>query len=67
MGANHPGEIKFLVHIAEPDYGIITNVGKAHLEGFGSFEGVIRTKGELYDYLRERKILPSLYTMIMLI
>ena len=49
---NHPGEIKALVHIAEPDYGIITNVGKAHLEGFGSFEGVIRTKGELYDYLR---------------
>ena len=44
---NHIG-----VHIAEPDYGIITNVGKAHLEGFGSFEGVIRTKGELYDYLR---------------
>ena len=55
MGANHPGEIKFLVHIAEPDYGMITNVGKAHLEGFGSFEGVIRTKGELYDYLREKE------------
>ena len=54
MGANHPGEIKTLVHIAEPDCGIITNVGKAHLEGFGSFEGVIRTKGELYDYLREK-------------
>lgn len=54
MGANHPGEIKFLVHIAEPDFGIITNVGKAHLEGFGSFEGVIRTKGELYDYLRNK-------------
>lgn len=54
MGANHPGEIRTLVHIVEPDYGIITNVGKAHLEGFGSFEGVIRTKGELYDYLRER-------------
>lgn len=53
MGANHPGEIKTLVNIACPDYGIITNVGKAHLEGFGSFEGVIRTKGELYDYLRE--------------
>ena len=52
MGANHPGEIKQLVEIAEPDYGIITNVGKAHLEGFGSFEGVIRTKCELYDYLR---------------
>ena len=52
MGANHPGEIKTLVNISCPDYGIITNVGKAHLEGFGSFEGVIRTKGELYDYLR---------------
>ena len=52
MGANHPGEIKDLGHIAEPDYGLITNVGKAHLLGFGSFEGVIRTKGELYDYLR---------------
>lgn len=52
MGANHPGEIKTLVNIARPDYGIITNVGKAHLEGFGSFEGVIRTKGELYDYIR---------------
>lgn len=55
MGANHPGEIKTLVEIAEPDYGIITNVGKAHLEGFGSFEGVIRTKGELYDYLRQKE------------
>lgn len=54
MGANHPREIKTLVHIAEPDYGIITNVGKAHLQGFGSFEGVIRTKGELYDFLREK-------------
>lgn len=53
MGANHPGEIKTLVDIVEPDYGIITNVGKAHLLGFGSFEGVIRTKGELYDYLRK--------------
>ena len=52
MGANHPGEIKTLVDIAEPDYGIITNVGKAHLLGFGSFEGVIRTKGELYDFIR---------------
>ncbi|MCR4769356.1 MAG: UDP-N-acetylmuramoyl-tripeptide--D-alanyl-D-alanine ligase [Bacteroidaceae bacterium] len=53
MGANHPGEIKTLVNIVEPNYGIITNVGKAHLLGFGSFEGVIRTKGELYDFLRE--------------
>lgn len=52
MGANHPGEIKTLVDIVEPDFGLITNVGKAHLEGFGSFEGVKRTKGELYDYLR---------------
>ena len=55
MGASHPGDIKELVEIAEPDYGIITNVGKAHLEGFGSFEGVIRTKGELYDYIRRSK------------
>lgn len=55
MGANHPGEIKTLVNIVQPDYGIITNVGKAHLLGFGSFEGVIKTKGELYDYLREDK------------
>lgn len=53
MGANHPGEIATLCQIAEPDYGIITNIGKAHLEGFGSFEGVIRTKSELYDYLRQ--------------
>ena len=53
MGANHPGEIKTLVNIVEPDYGIITNVGKAHLLGFGSFEGVLKTKGELYDFLRE--------------
>lgn len=54
MGANHPKEIEFLTNIVEPDYGIITNVGKAHLEGFGSFEGVIKTKGELYDYLRQK-------------
>lgn len=51
-GANHPGEIKTLAEIVEPDCGLITNVGKAHLEGFGSFEGVMRTKGELYDNLR---------------
>lgn len=53
MGANHPGEIKTLVEIVLPDFGIITNVGKAHLLGFGSFEGVIHTKGELYDFIRE--------------
>lgn len=54
MGANHPGEIKELCEIADPDFGLITNVGMAHLEGFGSFEGVLRTKGELYDYLRTK-------------
>ncbi|MBR6829264.1 MAG: UDP-N-acetylmuramoyl-tripeptide--D-alanyl-D-alanine ligase [Paludibacteraceae bacterium] len=52
MGASHPGDIKELVDIAEPDFGLITNVGKAHLQGFGSFEGVMATKAELYDYLR---------------
>ena len=52
MGASHPGDIRELVEIAEPDFGLITNVGKAHLQGFGSLEGVIRTKGELFDYLR---------------
>jgi UDP-N-acetylmuramoyl-tripeptide--D-alanyl-D-alanine ligase len=55
MGANHPGEIAELCQIADPDLGIITNIGKAHLEGFGSFEGVVRTKSELYDYLRKKK------------
>ncbi|MCQ2342125.1 MAG: UDP-N-acetylmuramoyl-tripeptide--D-alanyl-D-alanine ligase [Paludibacteraceae bacterium] len=51
IGASHPGDIKELVEIAEPNYGLITNVGRAHLQGFGSFEGVQRTKAELYDYL----------------
>ena len=54
-GANHPGEIALLSKITDPDFGIITNVGRAHLEGFGSFEGVVRTKCELYDYLRAKK------------
>ena len=53
-GANHPGEIAALSRIAQADYGIITNVGRAHLEGFGSFEGVKATKGELYDDLSAR-------------
>ena len=52
MGASHPGDIKELVDIALPNFGLVTNVGKAHLLGFGSFEGVMATKGELYDYLR---------------
>jgi len=54
MGANHPGEIDDLCRIADPDFGLITNIGKAHLEGFGSFEGVIQTKTELYRYLQSR-------------
>lgn len=51
MGASHPGDIKALVGYVEPTCGLITNVGRAHLQGFGSFEGVKRTKGELYDFL----------------
>lgn len=54
MGANHPGEIADLCEIADPDFGLITNIGKAHLEGFGSFEGVVKTKMELYSYLRNK-------------
>jgi UDP-N-acetylmuramoyl-tripeptide--D-alanyl-D-alanine ligase len=53
MGANHPGEIALLCKIAEPTHGFITNIGKAHLEGFGSIEGVKKAKGELFDYLKE--------------
>ncbi|MEM5566974.1 UDP-N-acetylmuramoyl-tripeptide--D-alanyl-D-alanine ligase [Psychroserpens sp. AS72] len=55
MGANHQKEIEFLSNIALPDYGLITNFGKAHLEGFGSFEGVIKGKSELYHYLIANK------------
>ena len=51
MGASHPGDITELVNIAEPTCGLITNVGRAHLQGFGSFEGVMNTKRELYDFL----------------
>jgi UDP-N-acetylmuramoyl-tripeptide--D-alanyl-D-alanine ligase len=51
MGANHPGEIADLCQIAQPSFGIITNIGKAHLEGFGGEEGVIKTKSELYQHL----------------
>lgn len=54
MGANHPGDIDQLCRIAEPTHGLITNVGKAHLEGFGGFEGVKRTKSELYRFLTGR-------------
>ncbi len=54
MGANHPGEIAQLCKLAQPDFGIITNIGKAHIEGFGSFEGVIKTKNELYQYLKTK-------------
>lgn len=54
MGANHQKEIEFLCHIAKPDYGLITNFGKAHLDGFGGVEGVIKGKSELYNHLIER-------------
>ena len=55
MGASHPGDIKTLVETAEPTCGLITNVGRAHLQGFGSFEGVCKTKGELYDFLLDHE------------
>jgi UDP-N-acetylmuramoyl-tripeptide--D-alanyl-D-alanine ligase len=58
MGANHIGDIRELCDIAEPNYGLITNIGQAHLEGFGSFEGVIRTKSELFDHLRQKNGVP---------
>lgn len=57
MGASHPGDIRKLVEYAEPTCGLITNVGRAHLQGFGSFEGVMQTKGELYDYLKTHEAL----------
>ena len=53
MGANHKNEINFLCEIAKPNYGIITNIGKAHLEGFKNFEGVKSTKKELYDFIKK--------------
>ena len=55
MGASNPGEIDTLVKLVCPSFGLITNVGKAHLQGFGSFEGVMATKGELYDNLNEHR------------
>ena len=55
MGANHVGEIKFLAEIAQPNYGLITNIGHAHIEGFGSYENIIKAKGELYEYIRGTK------------
>jgi UDP-N-acetylmuramoyl-tripeptide--D-alanyl-D-alanine ligase len=55
MGASHPGDIKELCDIALPDYGIITNIGAAHLEGFGTFEGVVKTKNELYESVIAKK------------
>lgn len=55
MGANHPGDIAELCEIAEPDFGIITNIGKAHLEGFKNFDGVLNTKKELYDAIEKKR------------
>lgn len=54
MGANHQGEIALLTEIAQPDLGYVTNFGKAHLEGFGGYEGVIKGKSELYDFLKKK-------------
>ena len=54
MGVNHIGEIAMLCEIAQPNFGLITNVGKAHLEGFGSLEGVMKTKAELYNYIASK-------------
>ena len=62
MGASHPGDIRKLVDYVEPTCGLITNVGRAHLQGFGSFEGVKQTKGELYDYLKAHGCLAFLNT-----
>jgi UDP-N-acetylmuramoyl-tripeptide--D-alanyl-D-alanine ligase len=55
MGANHHGEIQELCNIAEPDFGLITNIGKAHMEGFGSLEDIAKAKAELFEYLKSRK------------
>jgi UDP-N-acetylmuramoyl-tripeptide--D-alanyl-D-alanine ligase len=55
MGANHLNEIELLCKIAEPNYGIITNIGRAHLEGFGSYENVIKAKSELYNYINDKE------------
>lgn len=55
MGANHQGEIKILSELADVNFGIITNIGKAHLEGFGSFQGVISAKKELYDFIEQKR------------
>lgn len=55
MGASHVGEIKFLAEMAMPNYGLITNLGHAHIEGFGSFENVVKAKGELYEYIRSSR------------
>ncbi len=54
MGANHPKEIELLCNIAQPNFGIITNIGKAHIEGFGNFDGVVKTKNELYQYIKAK-------------
>ncbi|MDR1883104.1 MAG: UDP-N-acetylmuramoyl-tripeptide--D-alanyl-D-alanine ligase [Prevotella sp.] len=55
MGASHVGEIKILAEMAMPNYGVITNIGHAHIEGFGSYENVIKAKGELYEYIRSTR------------
>jgi UDP-N-acetylmuramoyl-tripeptide--D-alanyl-D-alanine ligase len=63
MGASHQGDIQELVEIAEPEFGLITNIGKAHLEGMGGIEGVIKTKTELYDFIRNKNQVVFVNTM----
>ncbi len=62
MGANHQKEIEFLCTISQPDFGIITNIGKAHLEGFGGIEGIMKGKKELYDYLSKNEGVAFIYS-----
>ena len=64
MGANHQKEIEFLCELAQPDYGYITNFGKAHLEGFGGVEGVIAGKSEMYKYLSFNKLIQTITTKV---
>ena len=65
MGANHQKEIELLCSISQPTHGLITNVGKAHLEGFGGVEGVKKGKGELYDFLAGKSESPKVGSQLL--